>query len=113
MSQAESEWLAGRRIPQPRRLIIAPCHHSLAVRAEGDTRDWSGMGENRPEFGIMAVPGGQVGSGECAASPGRRPLRPSAALDQPQQARAQLPFLAGGKATLKVDDCQAALRFPQ
>ena len=60
----------------------------------------------------MALPGGQAGSGgvppaRVIGGDGRAP-----ALDQPQQARADLPFLAGSMTTLEVEGRQPALVTP-
>src|SRR5262249_24516364 len=104
MLHGEAEGATRRRVPEPRRMVETPRQDGLAVRAEGDTKDHAGVGENGPEPGVMVLPGRQAGAGRVLPSRvigcrGRAP-----ALSQQQQPRPDLPFLAVSLAALEVED---------
>ena len=100
MLQGLSEGLTGSGVPQPCRPVIARGEDRLAVWAEGDVKDGSGVGENRPGLGVNALPGGQAGKGcvppawvvgcDCRAP----------ALNKTEQAGTDFPPLASGLAAL-------------
>src|SRR5207249_1273142 len=56
MAPQGAELAAGRRVPEPRRVIPTACHQESAVGAERDAHDLSGM----PARGEQDLAGGDV-----------------------------------------------------
>ena len=111
--QGLADGLAGGGVPEPRGTVVAPGEDGLAVGAEGGGIDGTFVGKDRLESGVMRPPRGQVGPRgvlpDRIAGCDRRPP----ALDHPEQARADLPFLEGRLAAVEVADRQQTIRCGQ
>ena len=111
--RGEPDGPAGRRVPEPRRAVVAAGDDGLAVGAEGRGLDGTRVGEDRLEPGVIGLPGGQVGPGGVLPGGIAGGDRRAPALDHPEQARADLILLEGGLAAVEVADRQQTVRFGQ
>ena len=113
MDHRRADGLAGQCVPHPRRMIAAAGEHRLAVRPEGDRDNRLIMEKNVPGLHEVVPPGRKArASRVLPAGIVRRDGR-TPALDQADQARADLLFLERVLGALEIEASEARVRLLQ